>query len=113
MVVTSTPVDGLPADIRQRFAAMQRQFAAGLPARWQAIEHAPDAATRHSGLHRLAGSAGSFGFTVLGRLAHQAELLLPGDDAAALAQALAGVREELERCVLASAPQSCDSWPAA
>ena len=112
MAVTSTPADGLPPAIRQRFAALQQQFAAGLSARWHDIEHAPDAAAQQRGLHRLAGSAGSFGFEVLGQLAHQAELL-QGDDPAALAQALALVRQELQRCALASAPQSCDIWPAA
>ena len=109
--MTSTPADGLPPAIRQRFAALQQQFAAGLAARWHDIEHAPDAAAQQRGLHRLAGSAGSFGFDVLGQLAHQAELLLPGDDPAALAQALAALRQELARCALASAPQSCDIWP--
>ncbi|MFZ4624357.1 MAG: Hpt domain-containing protein [Rhodoferax sp.] len=111
--MTSTPADGLPPAIARRFAAMQRQFAAGLPARWHDIEHAPDATTQHSGLHRLAGSAGSFGFDLLGRLAHQAELLVSGDDPAALGQALAEVYKELARCALAIASQSCDTRPGA
>ena len=95
--MTSMPDEGLPPDIRQRFAVMQRQFVVGLPARWQEIEHAPDAATRQGGLHRLSGSAGSFGFDALGRLARQAELLVPGDNPAALRQALDLLRKELGR----------------
>ena len=52
-----------------QFALIRARFVAGLPARWQEIEQAPDAPALHAALHRLAGAAGGFGCDTLGHLA--------------------------------------------
>ena len=77
-----------------RFAAIERQFVAGLPRRLQEIDAAPDAQARYAALHRLAGAAGAFGHARLGELARQAM----GTDAAADAT-LQVLREEISRLV--------------
>jgi len=62
--------DGLAA----RFAALQRHFVEGLPARWSALALAPRGSdAQRAELHRLAGAAGSFGYTALGQAASAAE----------------------------------------
>ena len=57
-----------------RFAALKRRFVAGLPARWSAIALASGGSdVQRAELHRLAGAAGSFGYTALGDAARVAE----------------------------------------
>ena len=82
------PADGLPPASRAVYEALRRKFVAGLPARWQEIEQAPDPATRAAALHRLAGVAGSYGYDELGQAARTAERLSVGAVDPALARAL-------------------------
>ncbi len=64
----------LNASVPSRFAALQRHFIQGLPARWSAIALAPGGSdAQRAQLHRLAGAAGSFGYVALGEAARVAE----------------------------------------
>jgi HPt (histidine-containing phosphotransfer) domain-containing protein len=89
--VVRAPADSLPPASRPGYEALRRKFLAGLPARWQEIEQAPDAAARAAALHRLAGAAGSYGCDELGQAARAAEHLAVGAAGPALARALAEV----------------------
>ena len=59
-------------DFDAQFAALQRVFVAGLPARMLEISQAKDLDSLQAALHRLAGVAGSFGFAEMGHLARAA-----------------------------------------
>jgi HPt (histidine-containing phosphotransfer) domain-containing protein len=78
------------------FELLRLRFVAGLPARWDEIEHAASAPARQAALHRLAGAAGSFGLAPLGEAARRAERLLATDDTAGLAAALDALKLGLE-----------------
>lgn len=69
-----------PADPARHagFEALRRRFVTGLPDRWREIDAAPDPATRAAALHRLAGAAGTYGFSELGTAARAAERLVAG-----------------------------------
>ncbi len=95
--MASSPAEGLPSAVRAQFMALRQRFLAGLPQRWQEIEGAPDATALHSALHRLAGSAGSYGCERLGECVQAAQLLATGPDDAARAQALRLLQEEMLR----------------
>ncbi len=70
-----------------RFAALQRHFVDGLPARWSAISLASLASdAQRAELHRLAGAAGSFGYLALGEAARAAECCIETDMALALSK---------------------------
>lgn len=81
----ATPVD---PDYRGHLQALADKFAASVPARMAAIAEAlaaagavPDRAQLeqvHQALHTVAGSAGSFGFTVLGEQARRLETAVRG-----------------------------------
>ncbi|UGQ48469.1 Hpt domain-containing protein [Massilia endophytica] len=77
----ATPVD--PA-YRERLKALADKYAAALPERLDAVDRAlaavlaegagqPQLEALHHSLHTIAGSAGSFGFRLLGEQARQLE----------------------------------------
>lgn len=76
---------------------LQRRYVAGLALRWEEIASAGDGKTLQTALHRLAGSAGSFGFERLGRCAKVAELRVAEGDERALTRALEDLHTEMER----------------
>ena len=86
----------LPAAAEAAFELLRRRFIAGLPARWEEIEHAASVPGRQAALHRLAGAAGSFGLAPIGEAARRAERLLAAGDAAGLAAALDALKLGLE-----------------
>ncbi len=91
----AAPTDDLPSETRAQFMVLQRRFVAGLPLRWLEIRDAPDSLSMRSALHRLCGSAGSYGFERIGQCARAAEALASGESAAALAQALRVLETEI------------------
>lgn len=94
MAVTS-PEEGLPT-LRDRFVLLQQRYVDGLAARWSQIEATPREALSEP-LHRLCGSAASYGFESLGRQARLAEQLAARDDEPALAQALRQLKRQIDR----------------
>ena len=88
-------VEGLPPVAAAQFRVLQQRFLAGLPARWQEIDQANSQLVLKSALHRLAGSAGSYGFESLGQLARHAESLTPTDASPEFTQALAALAQEI------------------
>jgi len=99
--VVRAPADSLPPASRAGLEALRRKFVAGLPARWQEIEQAPDPAARTAALHRLAGAAGSYGYEQLGQAARAAERLCAGGDSPELARALREVGRLLHQAATA------------
>ena len=97
--MASSPVDGLPLAAQQQFEALRRHFSAGLAARWLAIGQAADSSAQQALLHRLSGSAGSFGFERLGQLAREAEGLCTLGDTPALAACLSQLEAEIQVAV--------------
>lgn len=97
--------DGLSATARSQFVVLQQRFVAGLDARWAEIESAPDARVLQGALHRLAGSAASFGFERMGQCARSAELQATSGSGPALVLALASLHTEIE---LARSPASTE-----
>jgi HPt (histidine-containing phosphotransfer) domain-containing protein len=98
MVVAAPLTDGLPLETRAQFIALQQRFVAGLPKRWQEIRDAADSQSLRLALHRLAGSAGSYGFAHMGQCAREAEaLLMQEGDRAALKCLLAELETEIAR----------------
>jgi len=96
---TSDLTEGLPPAAVAQFQILRQRFVAGLPARWQEIELADTHLALQSALHRLAGSAGSYGFESLGHLARCAELLAQTDastESSELIQALQRLGKEIE-----------------
>jgi hypothetical protein len=93
--VAPSPADELPPAARGAFEALRTRFLAGLPERWREIDEATDPAARVAALHRLAGSAGSYGCHELGQAARAAEVLAAGTPGPDLAGALADVRRLL------------------
>ncbi len=74
MVPTDISAAAKDASFLVRFAALQRHFVKGLPARWAAITlTAQGSVAQRATLHRLAGAAGSFGYAALGDAARAAE----------------------------------------
>lgn len=65
-----------PLAVQAAFLTLREAFVAGLPQRWVAIEAAASDEQRRQALHRLAGAAGSYGFTTLGEAARAAEQAL-------------------------------------
>ncbi|MFZ4478375.1 MAG: Hpt domain-containing protein [Rhodoferax sp.] len=89
--------DGVSPQIRARFLLLQRRFVAGLPGRWLEIRDAADGQSRLAALHRLAGSAGSYGLEGIGQCARDAEALALQGDSAALTRALRALEGEIGR----------------
>lgn len=94
--MASSPADGLSAAARQQFENLRQHFAGGLAARWLAIGQAADLPAQQALLHRLCGSAGSFGFERLGQLAREAEGLCALGDTVALAACLSQLEVEIK-----------------
>jgi HPt (histidine-containing phosphotransfer) domain-containing protein len=67
----------------------------GLTNRWTEISNAPDDRALLTALHRMTGSAGSFGFVRLSQCARMAEELLISGRTANLPQALAQLEKEV------------------
>jgi HPt (histidine-containing phosphotransfer) domain-containing protein len=82
-------------DTKARFMDLQRRFAAGLQKRWEEIRAADDGPSLQSALHRLVGSAASYGFERIGQCAREAEALAMLEPNAALSQALAQLESEI------------------
>lgn len=101
MAVASSHADGILPGTQQQFEWLRRRFAAGLPARWLDVSQAADAALLQGHLHRLSGSAGSFGFERLGCLAREAELHCVSGDALALAATLNQIDTEIRAAATA------------
>lgn len=89
--------DGLSSDVRAQFTVLRQRYAAGLASRWTEIDAAEDAQSLLAALHRLAGSAASFGFERLGHCARHAEARVTEGNAAALATALKELQTEMAR----------------
>ncbi len=88
--------EGLPREVAAKFQRLQQRFVAGLPERWRAITQAgSDAALHNAELHRLAGSAGSYGFEHLSRCARAAEQLQSADSSADLALVMAQLAQAI------------------
>ncbi len=97
--MASSPADGLSLAAHQQFEGLRRRFAAGLAARWCDISQAADMPSKKALLHRLCGSAGSFGFDHLGQLAREAEGLCASGDAEALAACLTQLDAEIKAVI--------------
>jgi hypothetical protein len=95
--VESSPDEGLSPAASVHFRALQRRFVAGLAARWTDIRDAPDLQSMCAALHRLRGSAGSYGFALLGQVAGELEVLAGRAAGADLAPRLALLEEEIRR----------------
>ena len=94
---TSELTEGLPPAALAQFQILQHRFVSGLPARWQEIDHADSNIVLQSALHRLAGSAGSYGFDSLGQLARRAESLVKSGDTSDLALVLAALAQQMKQ----------------
>ena len=88
---------GLTPQMQAAFAALRRQFCAGLAGRWQRIEQAPSATERIQALHQLAGAAGSYGLPDLSAAAKAAELAAQNGPASALPAALAALHSQIRQ----------------
>ena len=95
--MAAAPTDGLSSEAMAQFMVLQGRYVAGLPLRWLEIRDAPDRQSLRSALHRLSGSAGSYGFEGISQCARAAEALASGEGGAALAQALRVLETEIGR----------------
>ena len=93
--MTSSLTEGLSLATLSQFKLLQQRFIIGLPARWQEIDNAAAPEFLQAALHRLAGSAGSYGFDKLSELARQAEALATEPPTANFAQTLRTLKNEL------------------
>ena len=97
MVPDDARAAALSASLPSRFAALQRHFVEGLPARWTAIAFAARGSeTQRAELHRLAGAAGSFGYVALGEAARVAECCRDAGINAALSKLQALLQEAIK-----------------
>lgn len=94
--MASSPAEGTSPAGQKQFELLRQRFAAGLVARWLDISQAADAPARRTALHRLSGSAGSFGFEGMGQLAREAEMLCDSGDSVALAACLNQLKGEIK-----------------
>jgi HPt (histidine-containing phosphotransfer) domain-containing protein len=97
MVVAGALTDGLSSSTSAQFAILRQRYVAGLASRWAEIATAEDSQALLAALHRLAGSAGSFGFERLGHCARHAQARLTEGNTAALAVALDELQTEMAR----------------
>lgn len=95
-------VNGLSGASLAKFEALRQLYIAGLPARWREIALAASPLVRQAALHRIAGSAASFGFEHLKDCARQAELASCGTNDVQLSHVL--VLLEAEILQLSAAP---------
>jgi HPt (histidine-containing phosphotransfer) domain-containing protein len=88
--------EGLDGAAAAQFETLRRQFVAGLLRRQHEIEAAPDTAALHAALHRLAGAAGSYGYTALGQMACTALRAMKAGEQADLAASLRRLQQEID-----------------
>jgi len=93
--VASGLTDGLTSSTSAQFTVLRQRYVAGLASRWAEIASAEDTQTLLAALHRLAGSAASFGYERLGHCARRAEARASEGNAAALAAALEEIQTEM------------------
>jgi len=94
--VTLPMIEGLPLAAQAQFKVLQQTFVASLGQRQLEIETATTAEARQAALHRLCGSAGSFGFERLSQCARVAEALARSDRHEDLASALVLLKAEID-----------------
>lgn len=92
----ASSVEGLDGAAAAQFETLRRQFVAGLPRRQHEMEAAPDAAALQGALHRLAGAAGSYGYTALGQMACTALRAMKAGEQADLADSLRLLQQEID-----------------
>jgi hypothetical protein len=97
----ANPPEGMDATFAEQFLKIQQTFIAGLAQRLYDIQHATHAQARHVALHRLAGSAGGYGFPELSLLAREAMDAESGTDKL-LQFALQRLAQAMEEVRLAS-----------
>ena len=95
--MTSALTEGLSSTIQAQFEVLRQRFVDGLPARWLEIHDAVAPLALQGTLHRLSGSAGSYGFERLSQCAREAEALAISGPHVALAQALNLLETEIGR----------------
>lgn len=105
--MTSSLTEGLSPATLSQFKLLQQHFIIGLPARWQEIDNAASLEFLQAALHRLAGSAGSYGFDKLSQLARQAEALATEPPTVHVVQALRALKSEL---MLIQSTNPGDCW---
>ena len=93
--MTQSLTEGVSLTTLKQFELLRQRFVAGLPARWLEISQAPNQVAQQAALHRLYGSAGSFGFERMGDLAREADRLAASGEFAALAQCLSLLAAEI------------------
>lgn len=98
--MASSPAEGLSPVAQNQFEVLRQRFAHGLTGRWHDIRQAADRPSQQALLHRLCGSAGSFGFERLGQLASEAERLCTSGDGEALAACLTQIDAEIKAATL-------------
>jgi len=89
--------EGLSSSASAQFLVLRQRYVAGLESRWTEIATAGDTQALLAALHRLAGSAASFGFERLGLCARAAQTRAAEGNAAALAVALDELQAEMGR----------------
>ena len=87
----------MPPSAVAQFQILKQRFIAGLAARWLEIDQADTNIALQSALHRLAGSAGSYGWESLGQLARRAESLAESGAASDLPLALATLARHIQQ----------------
>ena len=95
--MTSALTKGLSGETLAQFKVLQHHFIAGLSARWLEITAAKSPQARQAALHRLAGSAGGYGFERMCECAREAESLSVGEADAPLTQVLTLLEVEIVR----------------
>lgn len=93
--MASSVTEGLSASTLAQFKILQQRFVAGLPARWREIEAAPTSQSLQAALHRLSGSAGSYGFERMSQCAREAESLAASGPNGGLAQVLSSLHDQI------------------
>ena len=94
---SSHPEEGMTPSVQEKFRALQRHYVKGLGARWTEICSLQDsAADLQQALHRLCGSAATYGFDALDRCARTAEQLSVKGPSDSLNEALKLLRREMD-----------------
>lgn len=91
--------DDMPAAAHAALAALRQRFAAGLPARRQAMAAAAPGPVQQGLLHQLVGAAGSYGLSALSEVAREAEQAANAGASPNLVAALQALQRQLaEAC---------------
>lgn len=94
--MASSLPEGLTPAVQAQFRVLQARYVAGLAARWAEITAQQHSSALPQALHRLCGSAATYGFESLGRCARVAEQLAARGASAALTEALEMLKREIE-----------------